>query len=390
MIKSRIECTGCFACKQTCPVNAIDMGLDKNGFMVPVVNNKCISCNLCNKVCPIDKPLNRRNQKVFSFINSKEDILIRASSGGMFAAIAEYIIEQKGVVFGCILNKNKSAIQAYTTSKDGIKMMQGSKYVQSYVGNTFVEVKRFLSQGKKVLYSGTPCQIDGLYNYLGKDYDDLITIDIVCHGVPNQGMLDNELKWIEKREQSKIKRILFRDKRINGWCLIGSLQIGNRKKLFFPANSPYYYYFDKGSIYRDCCYTCKYANLNRIGDITIGDFWGIERSSNLKASTIGKGVSLVISNSNKGLNTIKKVAIKGKLTPNKIESAIIENIQLIRPVSNNNRDIEIIEMYHQNNFKGIMNKYRKETGASRLVKTLKVFFPVNIKLKLKGLNKNAK
>lgn len=390
MIRNRSECTGCFACKQICPVEAIEMSLDDSGFMIPIINNKCIACNLCEKVCPIEKPLPQRKHSVFSFINNNKESLMHASSGGLFAALAEYIIEQNGIVFGCVLDDNNHAKHVSGTTKESVRKMQGSKYVQSYVGNTYIEAKKYLNQGRKVLFSGTPCQIDGLYNYLGKDYTDLITVDIICHGVPNQEMLDREIERIEDSARGTVKEVLFRDKRINGWNLIGSVKIGNRRKIFFPANSPYYYYFDKGSIYRNSCYSCKYANMDRVGDITIGDFWGIENSKIEKASIIGRGVSLVISNSSKGLDYIRQLEDKGQLRSNDIANALRENVQLASPVPCSRRDEVAIELYHTHNMLELMNKYIKETRLSKFIMTMKAFVPVGIKLKIKGMRNHEK
>ena len=389
-MKLRKECTGCSACKQACPMGAIEMSVDSNGFIVPIVNDKCISCHLCEKVCPIDVPITHREQKVFSFINSNKNILIDSSSGGVFPAVAEYILSKNGIVFGCVLDENNNAIHKSATTMDGVKSMQGSKYVQSNIGNTYKEAKECLKEGRFVLFTGTPCQIHGLYTFLNDSYPNLLTIDIICHGVPNQVMLSNELKWMESNASSNINNLLFRDKKVNGWNLVGSVNANGGKKLFYPANNPYYYYFDRGSIYRDSCYTCKYACLDRIGDLTIGDFWGIEKFKECKTRKISNGVSLVIANSSKGLSTMNVLRCKGEVEEYNLSEAIVENLQLIQPVSEEMRDDEIINFYNCGKVELVYKRFFDDVGSRMIAKKIKALMPIQLKLVIKGMSKYEK
>lgn len=186
-IAVKSKCTGCSACVQRCPKQCISFEEDSEGFYYPQVNlSLCINCGLCEKVCPVlqqDKP--RNPVIVYAAKNSNLSTRLASSSGGIFALLAETILRQNGVVFGARFDNEWNVIHDYTESLDGLSVFLGSKYVQSKIGNTYKYAERFLKEGRKVLFSGTPCQIVGLKKYLRKDYDTLLTVDFVCHGVPS-------------------------------------------------------------------------------------------------------------------------------------------------------------------------------------------------------------
>ena len=190
--------------------------------------------------------------------------------------------------------------------------LQGSKYVQSFVGSAYIEARKDLDEGREVLFSGTPCQVAGLRSYLGKDHENLLTLDLVCHGVPSQRFLDSYLSWMEDRCGSRLQSVVFRDKGVNGWASIGSITCeGNppHKEIIHPGNSYYYYLFDTGNVLRPSCYACKYATPKRIGDITIGDFWGVEKLIQVGAvAQVENGVSLIMVNTSAGKRMIDRVS----------------------------------------------------------------------------------
>ncbi len=181
------ECCGCEACRSICPRHCISMKKDNEGFLYPVRKTEdCINCNLCEKVCPVLYPVNNAKEKfVFAAFNINETVRLQSSSGGLFTLIAEKIIERGGVVFGACFDGNWNVVHDYTDTIEGLTKFRGAKYVQSYIGNSFIKVKNFIESGREVLFTGTPCQVAGLKKFLKKPYSNLFTIDLVCHGVPS-------------------------------------------------------------------------------------------------------------------------------------------------------------------------------------------------------------
>lgn len=389
MIKYCEKCTGCSACAQVCPVNAITMSKDEEGYLYPTIDNeKCISCNKCEKICPINSTLSVENKsKVFAFINNNNNVLLKSSSGGFFPSIAEYVIENNGCVYGCIFDEKLKAIHTRGFTTQDIEAMQGSKYVQSTIGECFKDAENDLDKGKIVLFSGTPCQIDGLIHYLGKPYEKLITLDIVCHGVPSQEMLDRELLWLKDIRRSEVRELAFRDKSVNGWSLIGTVLFDNgSKKRFTPSNDPYYCFFDRGEIYRKSCYLCRYASLHRVGDFTIGDFWGIERNKEIrKFKDVSKGVSLVLVNTEKAEKIIKKIEKRGFLKEVDTALALKENLQLIHPVDGGKRKSQLIKLYHDNDRDAISKLFQEEVKRNFVKRYIIEHIPAQIKYWLKGI-----
>lgn len=211
------ECTGCMACVNACAHHAIRIIADKEGFDRPVIDETlCVDCGLCAKTCPVNHhPLANEPKEIYSGWSSDEAVRINSSSGGAFTEIARPVLEDGGVVFGCALNDKLQAEHIYVeTLEDLENKLRGSKYVQSRIGNTYAQAKNFLRQGRKVLFSGTPCQIAGLKNYLRRDYDNLITVDLICHGVPSPMLFEDYKKFIQKHENMKLTKVSFRCKKL--------------------------------------------------------------------------------------------------------------------------------------------------------------------------------
>lgn len=332
-INKYIICAGCRCCEKICPVNAIEMKENKEGFIEPVVNEeKCISCGLCLKRCPqINKlEIEEIEQKAYATQNKNDEDLKISSSGGMFIAFAKNIISRDGVVYGAAYDQNLKVNHIRVENIEELKLLQGSKYVQSDTADTFEQTKNDLISGRKVLFSGTPCQIAGLKQYLGKDYENLYTIDIVCHGVPSQKLFEKYKNSLEAKENSKIDQFDFRDKTEKGWGLNLRIKYQNNKVTKkVSCFDSYYKSFLAGNTYRRCCYDCKYANLNRVGDITIADFWGIEETNS--KIDIKKGVSAVIVNSRKGQKIFEDIQQDIIVEETSIESVTKRNLNLKRP-----------------------------------------------------------
>ena len=344
LYNNKSQCCGCMACYNICPKHAIKIREDKYGYVYPVIDDeRCISCKACLKVCNYTKnSFMNLPIECFAAVAKDEDILLNTASGGVFTAIAKTFLQNGGIVYGCSMELNKDYkllkhIRVDTIDK--LSLLSGSKYAQSNIGDIYKKIKKDLDNNKKVLFSGTPCQVDGLNSFIGKYYKNLVTIDIICHGVPNSKIFFDYLNELEKKIQKKIIEFKFRDKTY-GWDLIGSYTCiepdGSIKKYALHSrDSSYYQYFLGGDIYRENCYTCKYANPERCSDITIGDYWGVEDvhaeilEKNGGCFNKNKGISCILINTNKGKlnfdNTFKYVL---NIVPSDYESIRKTNKQL--------------------------------------------------------------
>lgn len=282
VLASNSECTGCGACVSVCPQGCISMVEDKEGFLQPKIDqSKCIECHKCEKTCPILNPpiipLGFETQ-AFAVINMDESIRMRSSSGGMFHALAKWTIERGGVVFGARFDESWDVIHDYTETIEGVEPFMRSKYVQSRIGDAFEQAKRFLQEGRWVLFSGTPCQIGGFLSFLGKKYEKLICVDLICHGVPSPSVWRKYLR--DSIGCGFIRSINFRDKS-DGWisqkCVV-TITTSFAEIQAKILDNPYYRGFRKDIYLRHSCYHCRYRNYHRGSDFTIADYWGVEKS----------------------------------------------------------------------------------------------------------------
>lgn len=328
-------CTGCAACYNKCPAKAIKMQLDLEGFFYPQINSKeCIDCGVCAKVCPelnltkTEEMLHKEGACYATMAN--DEIRAISSSGGMFTLLAEEIINQTGAVCGASYTGDYMYVN-HTIIEDIVDLgkLRGSKYVQSSIGDTYLKVKDILEQGRKVLYVGCPCQISGLYHFLGKRYEYLYTADLVCHGANSVTAYQSYIKEVAKGRQ--VKEVNFRDKTIYGWSTPTTIYFSDGSVYNAAWNeSKWNDGFLKGIINRKCCATCHYAQRNRISDITLGDFWQIHRWD--KSCNDWKGTSLVLVNSEKGQEIFEKVRDRMKLCKEApLDFAVQYNGQLVRP-----------------------------------------------------------
>lgn len=292
-IEDKSSCCGCSACYAICPKQCISLSADKEGFLYPVVNAEvCINCGLCEKVCPVLHPKKKESQPdVFAAINTDEKIRQQSSSGGIFTLIAEKVIDEGGVVFGARFNENWEVVHDYTETKEGLSYFRSSKYVQSNLGKAFNQAKSFLETGRKVMFTGTPCQIAGLKNFLRKSYDNLLTVDVVCHGVPSPGIwkeyLNQSVKNIYKNKchlgesielKDVIQNISFRSKE-KGWKnfhVAIEYKNGERESVPFYQNVYMNAFLSDFSL-RPSCYACPAKLDNMQGDITLADCWGVDK-----------------------------------------------------------------------------------------------------------------
>lgn len=355
-IKSKEDCSGCSACAQRCPKQCIKMLEDEEGFLYPKVDEtKCINCHLCEKVCPVaNQAESRMPIDSYAAYNVDDGVRKDSSSGGIFTLLAEKVIAEGGVVFGATWNEKWQVVHTYTETKEGIAQFRGSKYIQSIIGETYKQAETFLKSGRKVLYSGTPCQIAGLRLFLRKEYDNLLTIDFICHGVPSPGVfrwyLQEEINNYAARKGRKntvsflpihsipegdvlmpeglsIKGIRFRDK-CSGWKKFSFVLLLAEASAEGKQNSVSLSYtleqnsFLKGFLndlyLRPSCHKCPAKSLKSGSDITIADYWGYKDTPNI--TDTDEGISAVLINSVKGNIEFSKLSlIKEKTTYDLIE-----------------------------------------------------------------------
>lgn len=328
------KCTGCGACANICPTGAITMVQNHEGFYVPQIDDKkCIHCGLCDKTCPILNKLSTENQYPIPYVyagwNKDEKIRMRSSSGGIFSIFADYILDKDGYVCGAAFDEHNKVKHIIISSKKDLSKLRGAKYVQSETGNVFKEIKQLLDKDKWLLFTGTPCQATGLRSFLKKDYEKLLIIDTICHGVPSPLVFDKYLKFLEKKLNQKINKIDFRDKS-TGWDSF-SFSIKGKYNIHYKELFTKNIFFDgflNNLFLNSICTSCPYTYFPKLSDLTIGDYWGIQYI--YKDIYNNKGVSLIICNNIKG-NKILKLIIN-KLYLRKILGNHVNNTLLTRSV----------------------------------------------------------
>ena len=302
-ITDKSRCTGCTACVTACPAQCIVMRRDRQGFDYPVANpDLCLNCGKCDSICPVPKSAESRDS-LAAFAVRVPEYVDQCSSGGVFPKLAEDVIKADGVVYGAILQDDMTVGHTDVWNSEGLKKMRGSKYVQSDLYSVFEEIADNLKDGVKVMFTGTPCQIAGLNSYLGKDYENLLTVEVACHGVPSPGLWENYLRAVEKKYGGKVTDVRFRDKS-KGWRHYSFvMEIEGKGKVAVPyMKDPYMALFVQDMILRPSCYECRFVKGISGADITLADLWNVREVA--PSMNDDKGVSLVIANSEKGLESL--------------------------------------------------------------------------------------
>lgn len=395
LYSEKSSCCACGACVNVCPQNAIAMKEDKSGFVFPFIDNElCVSCYKCTKVCAYQNVSEKNTPlKTWVAVCRDKENLKNSASGGVFYTLAYKTVSEGGCAVGAGFDDDFNLNHIIASNVGELKKLQGSKYTQSSTGLIFREIKEKLVSGEKILFSGCPCQVAGIKSYLAKDYDNLITIDLICHGVPSNKSFKDYIKSIESKQKVKINKFLFRDKRY-GWGKNGTAVTTDKKEIrVLSSASSYMYYFSNGLINRENCYSCKYASKNRPGDITIGDYWGIENehSELLKEGIIdeSKGVSVIIANTKKGIEFIENNSDLFILYESAFEKAARGNGKLNHPTSYNEKRSAIIELYEKEGWKAVDNRFNKKIGIRKYSDHVKLLLPKGMKKCLKRLiNKN--
>ena len=380
VFENKTECCGWGACQAICPKNAIEMVEDEYGFIYPRIDeSKCVNCNLCKKTCAYMNPRKMNDEKkVYASVSKNDENLKRSASGGVFYELANSIISDGGVVYGCSMEyKNDKLTPKHirVNNQENLKKLQGSKYVQSECGNIYKLVKTDLINGKKVLFSGTPCQIEGVKSFLQyKEYENLFLVDIICHGVPSRKMFQDYIENFEIENNCKVKEFYFRDKD-KGWGLFFKVvyeKNGKTEKTVKPSyESSFYQLFLDSSIYRENCYKCPYATENRNSDLTIGDFWGIGQEHPDVDIDSKRGISCIIANSNKGKKIIEKYSVSLYNINSNFEKVARHNHQLSKPSKHTSEREKILELYKNGTYDDVDNYYKKTRRVKNMIKKIR-------------------
>ncbi len=370
IIKTK-ACSGCHACYSVCPRQCITMCGDEESFLYPKIDkDNCINCGKCTAVCMDIENERGKIGKGYACINRDKEMRRQSSSGGVFGLLAEYILTRGGVVFGAAFDENFDVHHIYIEDAADLYKLRGSKYVQSTIGETYREAKQFLEAGRQVLFSGTPCQIAGLVSFLGKTYENLILQDIICHGVPSPKVWDMYKQYQEAKAESKITGVGFREKE-TGWKTYSvkfSFENGKTYVEKFHNNS-YMKAFLQNLALRPSCYQCRTKKLERQSDITLADFWGIEKL--LPEMDDDKGASLVFVNSEKGEKLFSLIREKMQVQPVDIQTAVSYNTAAYQSVEMPKKRAAFLKNVSAETFRELVEKYTKPSFSTRLVGKLK-------------------
>lgn len=339
------NCTGCQACYNACTHQALSMETDEESFVQPVINIvRCIECHACERACPVISPIRvekHRSPKAYAVWSNPDRTM--SSSGGAFSAFARLFLCKNGVVFGAAFDENLRLHHVEIDNCEDLQALRGSKYVQSDIGDTYRSVKNYLRQGRYVLFCGTPCQIAGLKGFLHKNYDNLLLLDLVCHGVPSDDLWQSYISKLSTHFAG-IAPDGYEFRRRNGWGFAPSVSLGDKFHMLFGKDALYMEAFDKNALFRKCCYNCQYATPHRIGDCSLADFWGLGRQGIPFKHDMMKGVSLVLVNNEKGAKALSELN-NCFIEQRPLEEALAQNANLNHPSIMNSQREEIIKAF---------------------------------------------
>lgn len=378
LFENKENCSGCSACYSICPKKAISMVEDEEGFLYPEVDyTKCINCNKCMEVCNFHKENDSLSLIDTFAIKASDEERKRSQSGGLFAVISEVILEAGGVVYGCVFNEKFEAVHERADTKLGRDLMRHSKYVQSNKLDTFCQVLEDLKQGKKVLFTGTSCEVVGLISFIeNKNLEfskNLYCVDLICHGVPSPLVWRDYLNWESKKTRGKIKNVVCRNKQFFGWhSHVTTIKFSNLRTV---ESMTFTELFGSDCILRPACYECPYKDIYHKSDITMGDCWGIEK--NLPSMDDNKGVSLALVNSEKGSKLLELATNKLEIRQINIRDFLQEPLKkaITKP---DNREV-FWQDYKSKDFFFIAKKYGKYKALNDFKWKIKKYLKWNLK-----------
>lgn len=374
-------CTGCTACANICPKNAISMKTDDKGFKHPIIDEeKCINCDLCKKTCPaLNQKKENKELEVYICYNKNENERMNSSSGGIFILLAKEILNNNGVIVGAIMDEDYVVRHKIAHNIEELQEMMTSKYVQSDLGYIFKDVKKILESSIPVLFTGTPCQIEGLKAYLKRDYENLYTQDIICHGVPSPKVWKKYLDFREKKDKEKPKNINFRNKD-DGWHLF-NMKFDYRNKHYKNNQTQdlYMKLFLNNLILRDSCYNCFAKKKNRVSDITLADCWGIENIS--PEIDDNKGISTIIIHNEKGKKLFNLIKNEIYFETGKYEDVVKYNSAMLESVKLPSMRANVFNDLDKKEIDELTKKYiPKEKILSRILRIVKRYIKGFIKI----------
>lgn len=372
-IKDKFSCYGCSACANVCPKNAIKMVKDIEGFIYPEIDKKeCIECGLCKKVCIYkNKKLFKYdiNRKAYAVYSKNPQIRKTSSSGGVFTGLYKYVIEQNGYVVGVKYDKDMKPVYDMVKEESECELFKGSKYVRADCGEIYAKIKEKLENNNLVLATGTPCFISGLKSFLRKEYKNLITMDVLCHGTPSPKLFEKYIEELERKYQSKVINFKFRDKK-NGWqtpTITIDFENGKRISKMLVKNN-FGNAFSKGLINRPSCYNCEFVGYNSSSDIRVADFWATR--DKYKSMDDNKGISMVLLNTEKGKNIFDKIKANYNYTEIPYEDALLRNH--ITPDTITDERQRLFNLIDQESISKILSRYNKKNSTNCKAKKRKI------------------
>lgn len=360
------KCSGCAACQQVCVSGAIVMKENSEGFLFPVINEKtCVNCKKCEVVCPAINPLFKAElSTVYAARAKDEDLVSISSSGGIFGTLASFVLKNGGAVFGAGYDENLKLIHKAAHSEAELLALMGSKYIQSDIMNTFREAKKDVKNGRKVLFAGTPCQCAGLKKFIGEDSDNLILVDFVCHGVPSPVLFKKYLEYMSR--EKAIKSVRFRDKTENK-------KTGHQISITYTDDSvyrkavtedPYMLAFLENISLRKSCYNCSFKSFTSGSDITIGDFWGLQKTNSpLKDKD---GVSLIVLNTEKGKALFDTIIHSIDYDMRTMDEAVRDNKSIVSSTRKNPLREKYLKAMHKKDINRLSGKYCGNSFGAKL------------------------
>lgn len=376
VLEDRSKCTGCHACYSVCPQKCITMQADAEGFLQPWIDEQlCVNCGLCKGICPVTEPQKGKKGIAYACISKDAEVREQSSSGGVFTLLAEAVLSKGGVVFGAAYDKQLHVRHIGIETKTDLKYLRGSKYVQSQIGDSYVQAKKALDNGRYVLFTGTPCQIYGLKSFLNKEYERLFTQDIICHGVPSAKVWDAYVRYREKTAGAKAAHASFRDK-CSGWQNF-SMSFSFENGGTYSKNihqDPYMRGFLGNLFLRNSCYACSFKTLERVSDVTLADFWGADK---FLTEVDDKGVSLILANSEGGQKLLEEIQCSADVYSVDIDAAVQYNSAASQSVAKPVNRERFFLLLEQMDFEAAINKcipkrkLRKYIGkVKRLIKRM--------------------
>ena len=365
IFNNKSECCGCMACVDSCPKNAIKVKYDYQGFLYPRIDQKlCVECGKCKTVCAFQNGMSDNmscEKEVYACKHKNDDERKNSSSGGIYTAISDYILKSGGVVYGAAYESKNKVVHIRCTTEEQRNLTRGSKYVQSDMQGVYGKIKEDLADGKKVLFTGTPCQCAQVKKLM-RNFENLYLVDIICHGVPSPRIFEEHISYIEKESKKQVKEFLFRaksDVRI-GKNQYSSVIFDDQSKDTSSAYIQVFFnIFNENKILRPGCFRCKYANKNRMGDVTIGDFWGVEKV--FPEFDDRNGISAVIANTQKGKELLKEIAQNIETIETDYDTVSKHNPNLLRPSKVPDRNWIFWSMYLFGGYKKLIHYYTKST-----------------------------